>query len=230
MRGTLFFTGVCVFALGVLLRTLVVIPWHVIALIAFVAALCFGIGVFERVSDKRSSASGRAFSFGCIILAGVCGIVRTSFAPQTIPEAFEPLINTHVSLTGAIVADPDVREKNQQLFVLVQKHTVQTKVLVFAPPTQIFAYGEEVTISGVLTVPAPFSTDTGRIFRYDHYLAKKDIFSDIPRAEVIEVAPAAGFIYACADTLFGIKHAFVQGVTQSTPRSFRRACDRTSYR
>ncbi len=147
MRDVFFFTGVGVFALCVLVRTLVVIPWQFAALGMFVAALCFGIAVFESKTEAR----GLLFAIGCVILFGVVGIVRTSLAPQTIPEEFEPLINTHVSLTGAIVADPDVREKNQQLTVLIEKDNVRTKVLAFARLGQKYTYGEEVTISGLLT-------------------------------------------------------------------------------
>ena len=213
MRGTFFFTGVGVFALGVLVRTLVPIPWQFIAIGVFVAALCFAVAFFERKRESRIFTCAVA----CIILAGLFGTVRTSFAPQTIPEEFKPLINTHVSLTGAIVADPDVREKNQQLTVLVDENNVKTKVLAFAPLGETYAYGEEVTISGTLTKPAPFSTDTGRTFRYDHYLAKKGIFSDITRAKVEAVSPPAGFMDACTDLLFGIKHTFVRGLTHALP-------------
>ena len=217
MRGTFFFGGVGIFALGGLLRTLVRIPWQLIALGVFIAVLCFATALFGHYSGEsvRGRSSISAFAIGCIVLAGVVGVVRASFAPQTIPEAYESFINTHVSLTGAIVADSDVREKNQQLTVLVDENNVKTKVLAFAPLGHTYIYGEEVTISGILTQPTPFSTDTGRTFRYDHYLAKKGIFSDITKAKVEVVSPPEGFIDACVDLLFEIKHTFVRGLTRA---------------
>jgi ComEC/Rec2-related protein len=213
MRGAFFFAGVGAFALGVLIRTLIFIPWQFNALGVFGAMLCLVAGVFESKDENRT----RVLAIGCILLAGIFGIARTSLASQTLPKEFQPLITTHVSLTGAIVADPDVREKNQQLTVLVDRHNVRTKILVFAPLGYTYTYGEEVTISGILTTPAPFSTDTGRVFRYDHYLAKKGIFSDITRAQVVGIAPAAGFLDACADLLFKIKHIFVRGLERALP-------------
>jgi ComEC/Rec2-related protein len=216
MRGTFFFMGVGVFALGVLLRTFIEVPWQCSALGVFFTALCFLFAFFEQKSEARTLA----VAIACILLAGLFGIIRAAFAEQTLPQVFQPLINTHISLMGALVADPDVREKNQQLVVLVDEDNVRTRILAFAPLGHTYVYGEEVTVSGTLTLPAPFSTDTGRVFRYDHYLAKRAIFSDITRAGVQEVAPPEGFINACVDALFEIKHIFVRGLTRALPNPF----------
>ncbi|MDR3547838.1 MAG: ComEC/Rec2 family competence protein [Candidatus Pacebacteria bacterium] len=223
MRDVLFFGGISMFALGVWIRTLVMVPWEAIALVMFVAILCVAYVWFEK-AYRRSTNRVVIITVG-LSLALSAGLIRAAFAPQTLSATFAPFIGSQASFAGAIVADPDVREKNQQLVVLVREGGTETRILVLAPLTQTFRYGETVRISGELEIPTPFSTDTGRVFRYDHYLAKKGIFSDMPQPHVSEIAPPAGVFDAAIDTLFEMKHAFMRGLSRALPAPYDTLAD-----
>ena len=122
-----------------------------------------------------------------------------------------------MSLTGTIVADPDVREKNQQLIISLQKNGQQTSVLAFAPLFQKFKYGERVLLAGTLAPPSNFVTDSGRTFHYDNFLAKKGIFAVVPQANLLEVASPSGFLDNFINLLFSAKHIFVNGLKRALP-------------
>ncbi|MBA3789436.1 ComEC/Rec2 family competence protein, partial [Patescibacteria group bacterium] len=209
MRGKLFFIGTGAFAFGVLWRTFFVISPTFISLVLFFGFLGLAFYLFER------RVVVAVLCVTCLMLAA--GIVRAAVAPATVPTVFAPLFDQQVSFTGTVVADPDLRQKNQQVVVEVRKGIDSTRILVFAPLYQNFLYGERVTISGILTAPTPFESEGGRVFRYDHFLVKKGIFALLPLAQVSAVAPPHGFLNIVVDTLFSIKHAFVAGLTRALP-------------
>jgi competence protein ComEC len=158
-------------------------------------------------------------------------LARLAFIPLALPAEFSSQLNHSVSLSGVIVADPDVRQRNQQLVIEVVGHKAM-RILAFAPLSQHYTYGEHVLVSGVLLSPQPFATASGRMFRYDHFLAKKGIFSLIKGARVVEELPRLGFheefserFYGRFHTvfmraLFGVKHEFVKGLKRALPAPY----------
>jgi competence protein ComEC len=210
--GNLLFIGTGAFALGVLCRTLVCIPAEYIALSIFFGLHVLAFWLFE----KRMILA----VLGISLVVFPLGALRASLAPQELPSVYSAMLNTSISLTGTIVNDPDIREKNQQLEVAVNDHDQQTKILVFAPLFQHFSYGEKVLIAGMLTKPAPFATDTGRLFHYDQFLAKKGIFSLVQQGDLLKVASPSGAFDTAAGILFGIKHVFVRGLHAAIPSPY----------
>lgn len=137
--------------------------------------------------------------------------------PRHLPPAFAPLIDTNVSLTGIVVADPDLRENNQHITILIATSSAKTKILAFAPLYPSFSYGETVRVSGKFDSPEPFDTDGGRSFAYDRYLAKDGIFAVVSPAHSEEVAPPSGWKSRIMDVLYGVKHVFVRGLEEALP-------------
>ncbi len=209
MRGNLFFVTTVTFALGVLCRTLFQIPIVPLAVAIFFGVFASGLWVF----DKKFIYA----VFGIILISFSLGVIRTSFVQDKLPATYVPMLENPISLTGTIVADPDIRQKDQQLIVQTSSNGQKTNILVFAPLFQHFSYGERILLAGRLKSPMPFDTGDGRVFRYDHYLAKKGIFSLVPHAGILVVASSRGMWNAVANTLFSSKHIFVEGLSHALP-------------
>ncbi len=217
LRGKRFFVGIGTFLFGVVLGTIGQ------ALTLREIFLCVGVGILAGmlgcVCEKYSNARVLFLATGIASFCFCVGSLRAEHEPHVLPPEFTSLLSQPVSLEGVIVADPDIRAKNQQLVVLVRKGGAQTRLLVFAPLFQHFEYGEEVLLAGTLTAPAPFTTDTGRLFRYDTYLAQKQIFATVPQASLLEVQQPHGFLTHVVDTLFDIKHIFIAGLGRALPNA-----------
>ena len=67
-------------------------------------------------------------------------------------------VGTEVIFTGTLVAPPDIRQRTQHLLVSDGEDTI----LVFADRFESFVYGDQVTVTGTLTLPESFITDLGR--------------------------------------------------------------------
>ncbi len=222
LRGKLFFVCSGVFAVGIVWGTISSISIPYLLLSEFIGALCLLVGTF--ISDEAEILDANLAKrkivllvLGVIFISTPIGEVRAALAPHAIQSFLATQINSQVEMTGTIISDPDIREKNQQLLVRVGH---ATNILVFASVFSHFTYGEQVHFSGVLTVPTPFDTGNGRSFRYDNFLAKKGVFAIVPRANVYEVAPASGIWNTGAEMLFEFKHIFVTGVSHALPNPY----------
>ena len=216
IQGKILFVGTGAFALGILYGTFSHLSREYMLLSVFIGILCLFLGIFE--SEHRSKSTLYFVAIGAGLLMFPLGEVRAALAP--LPSAYVPLLNTPISLMGTIVADPDIRAKNQQLLVEVNKDGQRTNILAFAPLFQHFNFGEHLLIAGTLTAPTPFATDSGHIFRYDNFLAKKDVFALVPQADILEVSPPEGMVSYIANGLFAIKHIFVKGLARALPDPF----------
>lgn len=204
-----FFLFILGFSSGVLARSEIIFGWGTIGFL-FLLALVFGT-LWKTVGGKQYAIAA------LFLFAAVLGGARTILAPQALPLAFEPLVNTDVSLTGTVVADPDIRDTSQRVTVQVEEDGERTRILAVAPLTSEFSYGERVTVSGKLEKPAPFDTDGGRTFNYDKYLARDGIFGIIKQAYIKSDAQPSGLFARVMDALFGIKHVFVKGLENALP-------------
>lgn len=118
------------------------------------------------------------------------GVARAHHAlTRHIDPVIESFIDTKVTVVGRIAEDPDERQTHTRLIVEIE--TLQgralsraEKVLVSTRPYTAFVFGEQVEVSGKLTRPENFETETGRVFDYVNYLGKDEIFYQISFAEV----------------------------------------------
>lgn len=150
----------------------------------------------------------------CLIAVSI-GAARIEIAPRHIPDAFAPLLATHVRLEGRVVADPEMRETSQHVVVEVEREGVRTKVLASIAPFAEIRYGDSVRIEGKLETPQPFATDGGRVFAYDTYLAKDGIFVTMSRASIEIIAPRDGFSFF--GVLYDGKRAFARALEMALP-------------
>ncbi|MES2215699.1 MAG: ComEC/Rec2 family competence protein [Patescibacteria group bacterium] len=76
-----------------------------------------------------------------------------------------------------------------------------------------FAFGDEVTFGGKLSKPFNFSSDDGREFNYEGYLAKSDVFYEIKSATVEKVGEQQGF--SIEALLYLLKRGFVANLERT---------------
>jgi competence protein ComEC len=120
-----------------------------------------------------------------------------------------------IDMPMQIVSSVDYREKSTKV---IAKYS-DARILVTLPKDAKVEYGDIVQISGTLTKPEPFETDTGRIFDYSGYLAKERVFFEIryPKYEFLEKGESS-FVLR---TLFRFKEYLRSSIIDSHKRDER---------
>ncbi len=181
---------------------------------AALAALLAAASLFLYLAKRNRRACLLAAAF---LVAAALGIARTALASRELPAPFSPYVGTHVSFEGRVVADPDVRETTARLTILIRDGDASTRVLAVAPLYPSARYGETVRLEGMLELPEPFATDSGRTFRYDRFLAKDGVFALVSNASVEVIAPRAGVIDAIFGALSDLKAAGLRALSAALP-------------
>jgi competence protein ComEC len=142
------------------------------------------------------------------VLTFSLGILRFHMSDIPAPEVFESQVGERVSLTGGIIDEPDIRENNQKLTVLVQSGKEKTEILLSVGLEQNFKYGDGINFSGKLEKPKNFITDQGKVFDYVNYLRKDGIFyvMNYGNIEVISL----GHGNKIKSALFSVKEKFLE--------------------
>jgi len=153
----------------------------------------------------------------CCILAIAIIIVRFERAPSALPEAFAPLIDASDTITGVIVALPDVRETSQRITVELRSGIESTRIVASTALYPSLHAGDEVRVSGTLKRPEPFETDGGRVFAYDQFLRKDGIFAVMQPAHAVVIGERKTPWLFLLRTLQGLKQAIVSSLGQSLP-------------
>jgi len=121
---------------------------------------------------------------GFVLLAILSGLWREQLAEEEISNSELHRYNSTeevVSLTGEVVAEPDVRRTNIKF--TIQPQQAQGKVLVTTLKYPEYKYGDVLKIKGVLEEPEEFEG-----FNYRGYLQKEGIYSVsyFPEIELVE--------------------------------------------
>lgn len=156
-----------------------------------------------------------------IVFIGFCflfffsGLVRMEAAKEIILNSQLTALNDTertISLTGEVVAEPDLREDNAK--ITVQPDGINGKILVTVNRYSGYHYGDRLKLTGKLKTPAVF-TD----FNYKDYLSKDGIYSVMywPEVELIETSQG-NFFY---EKILQIKDSLRNSVYQnlSPPQS-----------
>lgn len=176
MRGVGFFVFVfsyCV-AEAVLLRW----GWHLASLV------CGTVLIVSAYSIARVlRAPVRGTLLVCVVGIAVA-VIRMFFLTRDLPEAFSPLVDQKVSVTGVVVSLPDLRETSSRITVEIRSGLQSTRVLAAVPLYPVVRVGDNVELQGTLKRPQAFETDGGRLFEYADFLSKDGIFSVMQPASV----------------------------------------------
>jgi len=114
------------------------------------------------------------------ILISIACVRFLFFIPK--PPSFENFVGKNVTFNGIVNDNPDIRLKNQHLNVKLNDQEIN--ILVMVDRTREVYYGDEVVISGILSAPENFTTNSGKEFNYKKYLANQDIYFMIKNANI----------------------------------------------
>ena len=213
MKDRVLYSIVFGFAAGILFRSFIVLQFLVIIGIFFCSLLFFIIAILLR-------KQGYLVLLVLFTLSASLGMFRFHISDLSHGDpSFVPLVGKSVTFTGRIIEDPDVRENSTK--ILVEADTVNGREL--AEKTNILAtlysgepvhYGTAVTVSGMLSVPDNFLTNTGKEFDYISYLRKDDIYY-LALAKDVTVTSHDGSRFILG--LFAIKHRILESFSEILP-------------
>lgn len=165
METRIFYTVILGFASGIFLRSFFAIGLVEIVWLLLIALVC-------GVLAKRPSRGVLLMSVAVFMIA--LGVLRLELAEQERSKSMlVDLVGQPIELTGVVVREPDERERSKHLYV---RHTESKELLlVIIDPFQSISYGDQLTVSGVLTKPEAFETDLGRTFNYPGYLQAQGV-------------------------------------------------------
>lgn len=167
------------FTAGILLRSFVDVGLFVCALFCYLGLLLLATALVHK--NKTSILAG------VLLVAISAGLLRMHIAQHEMHPYLQTQVGSEIHVEGSVVAEPDVRDGSQRITVEIDIEGDKQKILVVAEPYPTVRYGDIVSVSGVLAVPEPFSSAEGRVFAYDAFLAKDEIFGIVyrPRIEII---------------------------------------------
>ena len=156
-------------------------------------------------------------------IALALGVFRfTIWAEAPNDPSLEALVGENVVLRGVVVDEPDVREKNTQLYFRIEeivdgalRTPAKGTVLLVVGRYPEYQYGDAMEIRGTIKHPEAFSSNDGRIFDYPNYLKAKGITYQIFYPKVAMHGYERGhFIRA---KLFEVKHSFLERLSAVLP-------------
>ena len=189
------------FVLGIFVTTLTEVSPFILVFLSIPALLLFGYGILGKIPKVVMVG---LFIFG-ITLGGI----------RVIPELERPVsldsfLDTEITIVGNVVEEIDERETHLRLIVEAK----DVRVLVTTEKFQTLSFGDTISVTGILGIPEAFETDTGRIFQYDKFLAKDEIYYTLPFAEV-EILKEGTTSFR--GFLFSIKNFFLTNIKNSIP-------------
>ena len=200
MQNKVFYASICGFTLGIFLRSFVAIgvPFILLGVVVGGGLLLLG----RRKSFTFSSAYLALFSV-CIIAFSL-GLFRMNMEVLQEKNAiYESQLEQVLTLEGAVVQEPDIRESSQHLYVQVADELL----LVTTDRYAEVSYGDRITFSGKLSKPGSFETDLGRTFDYPGYLHARGVSYVVSFAKVTLEESGKGNVILSA--LLQFKHAFM---------------------
>ena len=129
---------------------------------------------------------------------------------RTLPS-YDSKVDSSLLLEGQIVTDVDISETNDRAVL----ETTEGKILLRAPLYSGINYGDVVKVYGMLSRPENFETDQGKVFDYENYLYKDDIYY-ILKAEHVEILEKDKGSWI-KKKLFAIKHYFLNSLEFNIP-------------
>ncbi len=216
MRAQWFLILVAGFTSGVALRSFINLGSAFTIFLIFAGAILFLYFVIKR-DRKVFLVSLTLFSIGL-------GMLRFDLSDA---HRGDPILDNNiesaVSVHGMISDEPDLRSDHTNLTVDIteidtakEKHLVKTRALIITDRYPSWQYGDEVSLSGKLSVPKNFEqSDTGRPFDYVSYLAKDGIFYQFIRPKISRTGEGKGNMIK--QKLLSLKHAFLDHVSRVIP-------------
>lgn len=214
MREEYFFGFTISSIASVAIETIVHLGYTFGILCSFLALAVFLLG--------RSPHRQKQSYFVSFVLLG-CAIgvfsVDVSMIHRNV-HTLDPYLGRIVLIDGEVVSEPDVRETTTNIVIEIRsvedKQIVPVNVLVHAPAYPKIQYGDSLSISGKIMLPKNIApTDGERAFDYRAYLAKDDIYYEMPFSKIsITDHNNGNWLF---EKLFSLKHWMMQNIAQAIP-------------
>lgn len=151
--------------------------------------------------------------FLIIFILLVLSYVRYLFFLPTPPGIFYEIVDEKVVFSGMVSEYPDIREN--QIRLIISPLDYDWKIIVpIYDQENIFRYGDVLKVSGTLSLPEKFDTDTGKVFDYKKYLLAQDIFFIIKNGNVEKIGEDGNKI---KKILFLIREKFEDSIKKVLP-------------
>lgn len=154
----------------------------------------------------------RVFLFGSVIFCISAGVYSWYFSAPPVSQELETSVGTSTTLEALVVTEP-VRKENRQRFVV---SAAQGKISVSAELYPTLAYGDRVSLQGVIRKPESFTTEHGQVFNYPRYLAKDGIGYTLS-FPVVEVLEHGGGNFV-KKNLFLLRRVFLRALAHVIPQ------------
>ncbi|MBI5401045.1 MAG: ComEC/Rec2 family competence protein [Candidatus Yonathbacteria bacterium] len=206
MRSEYFFGFIVSFVLGVALEELLQFGYSF-------ALLCASLSLIIFLLHERDRVRHYSFFVSLVLLGCALGIFHVNVS-QTKQQthAFDSLIGKVARIEGAVSDEPDVREAYTNIIL----ETPSAKILARVPVYPELHYGDKVALVGKITSPKNFAEKDGaKVFDYQSYLAKDDIFYQMYFPSVSLIARDKGNIVY--EKLFALKAWLMGNITRTIP-------------
>lgn len=141
-----------------------------------------------------------------ILAAALLGTLRLQLAQQ--PNEYQKFFDSKQQWEGYIVEDPDLRIANQ--FLTVQPKGFNQEILVSAPLSQDYVYGDWVLLNGKVEQPQNFDN-----FDYQHYLERYNIYAVMKYPKILVLKSHRLNFFK--GKLLDVKHAFIARIDRLLP-------------
>ncbi len=209
------------FLAGVFVRSLLPLGLASVGFVMLLSATAAVFSLFDRSKIRVLLVIAAALT------AFSAGVVRVeSIALRDDPQ-LTARIGSHVTITGVVANEPDVREASVRIHMEVMQLLTGTStslsttavpavgVLVVAPVHTNVAYGDTVRAEGELELPESFDTSEGRQFNYPMFLAKDGILYTLSFAQIESTGGNRGNIVQSA--AIRVKQEFLKGLQAVLP-------------
>lgn len=169
--------------------------------------LLFFVSLFFVIVYKRNLTK----NLFIISILFFVGLLRMFFAAATVDPYFYNSVGKEVSFGSNIVEERDERDDSYRY--VVQPDHSESRVLVVSSRSAKFDYGDRVNISGKLSLPKNFTTDTGLEFDYVSYLAKDKIHFILYQPKITLEKSGNSFF----KKIFSIKNFLVANIKEVVP-------------
>ncbi len=207
MKATRYYLSLVAFVLGIAFASLFTPSQSTLMWLLFGAV---GAALLWRLQcDERKVG----WLYASLILAFfVCGAWRFIAYESTFGQSvFQTQVGQLVTLTGVVVREPEQRESSLRLYL---KSGVDI-ILVTTDRYRTVAYGDELSVSGVLKEPTSFTTELGRTFNYPEYLKVREVEYVISFAEVSVMARNQG--NPALAQILEFKQRFLKSLNEALP-------------
>ena len=174
-KANIFLVLCLAFIAGIGWRSVIDLSWLII----------FSIGIFGMVMSVVFWSAKKVRVIFLVLLSVAIGVGRYELAvPKEGLNFIHHYNDKEIRFVGLVKAEPDVRSDHVKLTVaarqIVEPSLINVKgdILVNAQLYPAYQYGDLLDITCKLQAPEPIEDDEGgRVFAYDKYLARFDIYS-----------------------------------------------------